>query len=267
MTFQSIIGQSLSTAATNTGSGSASGLIGGTGGPIPYTFSCPSGTYIQSFNGRAARVIDGIQATCSDGSASAYYGGGGGDAWSEVSVTGYKGLNNARSQTLVDHLSFISGDNKIGPGYGRDGGYPVIWGGCENSLIDSISGHYGSMLDSIQFSCGYKIPPPPPPPVAYVPPPVAYVPPPVAYVPPPATHVPPPATHVPPPVAYIPPPKAPVNGGSGQSNIVPSIKAANTSTKTIIIILVILLMLILVITIAMFIYKKRQPATDNVEYM
>jgi len=254
MTFQSITGQSLSTAATNTGSGSASGLIGGPGGPIPYTFTCPSGTYIQSFNGRAARVIDGIQATCSDGSASAYYGGDGGDAWSEVSLTGYKGLNNAKSQTLIDRLSFISGDNKIGPGYGRGGGHPVIWGGCENSLIDSISGHYGSMLDSIQFSCGYKIPPV----VVAAPPPPVVV-----------------AAPVNPPHidgykrATVMPPVIPANSGNNGSNNIPKkiTYIGRSKNEQIVIILFILLMLILVITIAMFIYKKRQPAISSVEYM
>lgn len=135
-----------------------SGNFGGPGG-TSYSFTCPSGTIASGFSGRGGAWIDGIQMVCSDGSKSPYYGGQGGNPFSETSATGYTGAQPTAYGTYVDGLQFNRTDGTAGTIFGsmtspnKTASAPG-WSCPSGEYINGITGGAGQYLNRIAFTCG-----------------------------------------------------------------------------------------------------------------
>lgn len=129
-----------------------SAKIGGTGG-TPFAFTCPANAHITKFKGRSGAMLDGISATCSDGTASAYYGGPGGEPWEFDHSAGFIGVDGTGGK-YVNGLRFTQADGVQLPQIGSTTGTAIPSFTCPTGYkLAGIAGGAGSLLDQVQFGC------------------------------------------------------------------------------------------------------------------
>lgn len=136
--------------------GSTSPKIGGTGGETgtPYSFSCPGSSYISQISGRSGDWNDGLSVTCSDGTQSPFWGGQGGNPYTESSPGGFTGWGGMRGGYYVDAIQLLHSDGTMGPAHGgMGGGAASAWSCPPGQGIYQVSGNAGQYLDSVQFGC------------------------------------------------------------------------------------------------------------------
>jgi len=128
----------------------------GNAAPIYFDALCPPGTYISRFSGFGSQVVNSIGFTCSDGTVSPLYGGGGGVPVNfPVCQSGYTFFSIVWGTVIGQIVPYCGATpaGAIGNGTG-DGLFYSTSSTCPSgTTLVGIKGSYYSHLQTLQFVC------------------------------------------------------------------------------------------------------------------
>lgn len=108
---------------------------------------------MTSISGRSGAWVDGIAATCSDGTKSAYYGGGGGLPWEETDAGGFRGAALSKNALYTSSLQFKDAAGTPRTLRGKAEGTVTDFTCPAGMSLYGMSGASDRHLDRVRFAC------------------------------------------------------------------------------------------------------------------